>query len=116
MAEHVMAQILLIARRALEYRALQAERRWVPHGGWPTSGLIHPEGKTLGLVGLGKSALALARRARAFGMRVVGVRRTPTARLPNVETIYPPERLGEMLARADFVAVLVPLTDQTHRL
>jgi phosphoglycerate dehydrogenase-like enzyme len=116
MAEHVMAQILLIARRALEYRALQAERRWAPHGGWPTSGLIQVEGKTLGLVGLGKSALALARRARAFGMHVIGARRTPGGRLPNVEAIYPSEQLGEMLARADFVAVLVPLTDRTHRL
>ena len=116
MAEHVMAQILLIARRALEYRALQAERRWVPHGGQPTADLIQVEGKTLGLVGLGKSALATARRARAFGMRVIGVRRTPGGRLPNVAAIYPPERLGEMLAGADFVAVLVPLTDHTHRL
>jgi phosphoglycerate dehydrogenase-like enzyme len=116
MAEHVMAQILLIARRALEYRALQVERRWVPHGDWPTTGLIQVEGKTLGLVGLGKSALAVARRARAFGMHVIGVRRTPGGRLPNVEAVYPTEQLGEMLARADFVAVLVPLTDRTHRL
>ena len=41
---------------------------------------------------------------------------SPGGRLPNVAAIYPPERLGEMLAGADFVAVLVPLTDQTHRL
>jgi phosphoglycerate dehydrogenase-like enzyme len=116
MAEHVMAQILLIARRSLEYRALQAERRWAPHGGWPTSGLIQVEGTTLGLVGLGKSALALARRARAFGMRVIGVRRQAGDRLPNVEAVYPPERLHELLAQADWVAVLVPLTDRTHGL
>ena len=110
-----MAQILLIARRALEYRALQAERRWTPPCGRPTIDLIQVEGKSFGLGRAGQSA----GRPRAGPGRSAcadGVRRTPDGRLPNVEAIYPPERLGEMLARADFVAVLVPLTDRTHRL
>lgn len=116
MAEHVMAQILLIARRALEYRALQAERRWARHNEWPTNDLIELAGKTLGIVGLGRAGLAVARRARAFGLRVIGTKRQVSARLPHVAAIYPPDRLLAVLAEADFVAILAPLTDATHRL
>jgi phosphoglycerate dehydrogenase-like enzyme len=115
MAEHVMAQMLVIARRALEYRALQAERRWATHGG-PGSSLIELQGATLGLIGLGKAGLAIARRARAFGMRVIAVKRTPVDRLPNVNAIYPANLLHEMQAQADFVAIVAPLTDETHGL
>jgi phosphoglycerate dehydrogenase-like enzyme len=116
MAEHVLAQILLISRRALEYRVLQAERRWARHGEWPTTELIQIKGKTLGIVGLGHAALATARRGRAFGMRVIGTKRSPVERLPSVDAIYPASRLRDMLAASDFVAILAPLTDETHRL
>ena len=116
MAEHVIAQILVIARRALEYRALQARHQWAPHNQPPTTELIQVHGKTLGLVGLGGAGLATARRAKAFGMRVVGTKRAPADRLPHVDEIFPATRLHDMLARSDFVAVTAPLTDQTHRL
>ena len=116
MAEHVLAQILLIARRALEYRALQAERRWVRHGEWPSNDLIELAGKTLGIVGLGRAGLAIARRARAFDLRVIGTKRQTEVRLPHVAAIYPPERLREMLSAADFVAITAPLTDATQGL
>jgi phosphoglycerate dehydrogenase-like enzyme len=116
MAEHVMAQLLLIARRALEYRALQAERRWARHDQWPTSDLIELAGKTLGIIGLGRAGLAVARRARAFDLRVIGTKRQAAARLPHVAAVYPPDRLHALLAEADFVAILAPLTDATHRL
>jgi phosphoglycerate dehydrogenase-like enzyme len=116
MAEHVMSQVLLFARRCLDFRALQAERRWASHDAWPTSGLIELHGATLGIVGLGGAGLATARRARAFGMRVIGTRRQADARLPHVHALYPPDRLHEMLARSDFVAVLAPLTDATRGL
>lgn len=116
MAEHAMAQILLIARRALEYRALQAERRWARHGEWPSNSLIELAGTTLGIVGLGNAALALARRAKPFGMRIIGTKRTPVARLPHIDRIYPPGDLRTVLAASDFVVILAPLTDATHRL
>lgn len=116
MAEHVMAQILLVARRALEYRSLQTQRQWARGSQSPTSRLIQVHGKTLGLVGLGGAGLATARRARAFGMRVIGVKRSPAERLPNVDEIYPPDRLRDVLAAADFVAITAPLTDATYHL
>jgi phosphoglycerate dehydrogenase-like enzyme len=116
MAEHVMAQILLIARRALDYRELQAKKEWAGFTRWPTTGLIQVHGKTLGLVGLGHAGLAIARRAKPFGMRVVGVKRTAVDHLPHVDAIYPVARLREMLAESDFVAITAPLTDATYHL
>jgi phosphoglycerate dehydrogenase-like enzyme len=65
---------------------------------------------------LGRAGLAVARRARAFGLRVIGVKRRPVERLPNVQAIYPTSQLTTMLAQADFVAILAPLTDETHGL
>lgn len=116
MAEQVLSQILLIGRRAFEYRTLQAQRRWARASGWPTSELIQIHGKTLGLIGLGYAGLAIAQRAKPFGMRVVGVKRTMVDRLDHVDVIYPSHRLREMLAQADFVAITAPLTDQTYHL
>jgi phosphoglycerate dehydrogenase-like enzyme len=111
-----MAQILLIARRALEYRALQADRRWGRAPGAPPPALLEVAGATLGVVGLGNAGLALARRATAFGMRVIGTKRTPAARLPHVDRVHPPGELHAVLAASDFVALTAPLTDATHRL
>ena len=116
MAEHVLAQNLLIARRALEYRSLQTERRWSGYHEWPTIDLIQVHGKTLGLVGLGNAALAIARRARPFGMRVIGIKRQFVDRLPCVDQVYPVSGLHQMLAQSDFVAITAPLTDATHHL
>jgi phosphoglycerate dehydrogenase-like enzyme len=116
MAEHVMAQILLISRRALEYRSLQEDRHWARHDEWPTTDLIELKGKTLGIVGLGHAGIATARRAKAFEMRVIGTKRTVDNRLPNVDRIYPASELQAVLGQSDFVAILAPLTDETHRM
>ncbi len=116
MAEHVLAQILLVARRALEYRARQVCHEWCSHDQWPTTALIEVHGATLGLVGLGRAGRSRARRAKAFGMRVVGTKRTLVDCLPHVDRIYPADQLRAMLAESDFVAILALLTDATHRL
>ena len=82
------------------------------------------DGATLVVVGYGRVGRAIGTAARAFGLHVVGVRRgaeRPGERLgeggddATVE-IVAPERLHEVLARADYVAVAVPLTAATHHL
>ena len=62
-------------------------------------------GRTLGIVGLGRSGSALAEAARALGMRVVGVRSTNSR-----------NELDELFALADVVSVHCPLTDATRGL
>lgn len=73
-------------------------------------------GQTMVVVGLGSIGGRLARYARAFGLRVVGVRRTPAAIEDGVEEWLPPDRLREALPRADVLAITVPLTSDTRGL
>jgi glyoxylate reductase len=85
------------------------------HGRWSgwgfTTHLAHDvHGATLGLVGYGRIAQAVARRAAGFDMEVLHTTRTPTG-LPG----YVGE-LGELLNRSDIVSLHVPLTESTHHL
>jgi D-2-hydroxyacid dehydrogenase (NADP+) len=70
-------------------------------------------GQTLCVVGLGDIGSALARKANALGMRVIGVRRSSQP-VPGVDTIYSPEQRIEALAQADHVALCLPLTSETR--
>ena len=115
MADHVMAQILVFSRRVLEVHALQRERRWGGHDD-TLDQVGDLRGKTLGIVGLGNVGLAIARRARPFGMRVIGTKRSAVAKLPNVSRVLAPSQLREVLAEADFVALTAPLTEETRGL
>ena len=72
-------------------------------------------GKTLLIVGLGHTGRAIAQRARAFGMTVLGTRANPQE-MENVDEVHGSHDLQSLLARADFVSVSTPLTDQTRGL
>jgi glyoxylate reductase len=85
------------------------------HGRWTGWGfnthLSHDvHGATLGLVGYGRIARAVAQRASGFDMLVLHTSRTDTG-----EPGYVRE-LAELLARADIVSLHVPLTESTHHL
>jgi glyoxylate reductase len=85
------------------------------HGRWPgwgfTTHLSHDvHGATLGLVGYGRIARAVAQRAAGFDMEVLHTSRTDTGLRG-----YVPE-LGDLLARSDIVSLHVPLTEATHHL
>lgn len=74
-------------------------------------------GKTLGVVGLGATGRALARIARGFGMEVIAVRRTAgTGAEQDASWVGGPDALDELLGRADYVSLHVPLTDATRGL
>jgi D-3-phosphoglycerate dehydrogenase / 2-oxoglutarate reductase len=114
MAEHVMALLLAWARRLPYMMGAMREGNW--------SARHHPEvhrlaGQTLGLVGFGTSARAVAVRARAFGMRLLAWARNPekhqeeASRL-GVELAW----LDRVLEESDFVSVHLPLTSGTRHL
>lgn len=109
LAEHAMMLMIMLNRDAPRWLRAQAERRWEYR--------IHPElnGMTCGIIGLGNSGQDLAQKAKAFHMRVLGMRRTaqPTA---GVDEIYTHDRLHEFLAQSDFVVVLAPLTPETTKM
>ncbi len=109
LAEHVILLMLMLARNVPRVLRAQQEHRW--------DKFIHGEltGQTLGIIGLGNSGQDLARKAKAFHMRVLGVRRTPTP-CPDVDEQFPRERLHDFLAQCDWVAMTAPLTAETHHM
>lgn len=114
-ADTVFALILASARRVVELAEL------VKAGGWTASlGEAHfgtdVHGKTLGIVGMGRIGGAVARRAAlGFGMKVLYSNRS---RNEAAERAYGAQHrtLSALLAEADFVVTLVPLSPATERL
>jgi phosphoglycerate dehydrogenase-like enzyme len=115
-AEHVMAAILQVAVD------LPGRDRRFRGGSWedsPRTGAAgRPElaGKTLGCVGYGSIGRAVARRARAFDMRVVAVTRSPRAAEPEPDLLVGFDRLSEVLTAADFLVIACPLNEGTRGL
>jgi glyoxylate reductase len=103
---------LLILAATRSSTAAEDDLRHGRWGGWGfTTHLSHDvHGATLGLIGYGRIARAVAQRAAGFDMEVLHTSRTDTG-LPG----YVAE-LGELLARADIVSLHVPLTESTHHL
>ncbi len=106
LAEHAMMLMLMLNRDARRWLKAQDEHRW-DH--WS-----HPElnGLTCGIIGLGYSGQDLALKCKAFHMRTLGIRRTPQP-TPNVDEVFPHERLHDLLAASDFVVVTAPRTPET---
>jgi len=115
-AEHVMALILALARRLPEARDNQAKRVWRGMIGDPTQREDELAGKTLLIVGLGQIGDRLAQLAKAFDMRVIGIRRNPRAGVGHADAVHGMSDLHALLPQADFVALTCPLTAETEKL
>ncbi|UVL21489.1 D-glycerate dehydrogenase [Pseudomonas sp. B21-023] len=114
-ADTGFALILACARRVVELDG------WIRAGHWragigPAQFGCDVQGKTLGIVGMGRIGEALARRAHAgFGMRVLYHTRSPR---PEVEARYGAgyRSLDALLAESDFICLCLPLTGATQNL
>ncbi|MGI9437374.1 MAG: NAD(P)-dependent oxidoreductase [Geminicoccaceae bacterium] len=73
-------------------------------------------GKTLGCIGYGTIGRAVARRARAFGMRVMAVTRTPRAMDPEPDWLGGLGLTAALIEASDFVLVACPLNGETRSL
>jgi glyoxylate reductase len=100
-ADLTMALILAVMRRILEG---DEEIRTTGRCEWEPLKLLGSsmQGKTLGILGMGRIGTAVATRARAFGMEIVGVHRG--------------DSLDELLSASDVVSLHVPLSRETHHL
>jgi phosphoglycerate dehydrogenase-like enzyme len=94
------------------FRARGWDGRQVASG--PTHGEVR--GATLGIVGYGHIGHEVAVRARAFGMDVVGIRRSQPPCPPELEWLGTMARLDELLSVSDFVLVACDLNDATKGL
>lgn len=106
-ADFALGLLLGVARRLHEADAYVRAGRWVGFQPGVWDGMVLG-GKTLGIVGLGKIGRAVAQRARAFGMSVLGHSRSACADGTGTP-------LEELLALSDVVSLHVPLTSETRQ-
>ncbi len=117
-AEYVTGAMLIFARKWDEMFQLQMRHEWASGRTWGALRGVSLEKQTLGIVGLGAIGRRVARLGRAYGMRVLGLRRkvAPGEQDPDCDQIYQSDQLLEMLEASDYVVVSVPLTQQTTNL
>jgi phosphoglycerate dehydrogenase-like enzyme len=109
LAEFAIASILFFAK---DLRRLVRNQQ---AGEWKQFDIELIRGRVLGIVGYGDIGRESARLARAFGMKVVAVRRRAVSNQdPDLERTYSPDGLREMLAICDYVLVTTPLTPETR--
>jgi D-3-phosphoglycerate dehydrogenase len=113
-AEHTMCLLLALARR-LPWM-MQAMRR----GDWSARhdpGVHRIAGRTLGMVGFGAGAKAVAQRARGFGLNICAWARTPERHQPDADRLgVQLFALDRLLEESDFVSIHLPLTPDTRHL
>lgn len=113
-AQTGFAGILMLARGFGSHIHSQCRREWNPlHGDRLPDDL---RGQTLLLIGVGAIGTVLAGYARAFGLKVIGVRRSPLKPGEPVDEMHPPSKLPELLPRADWIVIACPLTKETLNL
>lgn len=110
LAEWVVLQILQLTKRARFFLRNQEERRWQK-----ARDLTELAGRTACIVGFGDVGRAVAKRLRAFDVRIVAVDAAPIDS-PLADETLGVDALGPALAAADFVVLTVPLTPDTRHL
>jgi len=111
-AEHAFSLLLCVARKIPQADASMREKNWDRKN---FEG-VELYNKTLGVIGMGRIGSELARRAIAFGMRVVAYDpylSATRARALQVELV---DELDDLLAGADFISLHTPLTPETRHL
>lgn len=116
-ADTVFALLMATSRRVVELANLVREGHWTKNIGEDLFGFdVH--GKTIGLLGFGRIGQAIARRAAlGFGMPVLYHARRPVdlaTQAPELQGRATHTPLNELLARADFVVAMLPLSDATR--
>jgi len=106
LADYAMGYIHLLARRQHEVNARVKAGEWYKVRG------VSLAGKTLGIVGLGSSGRALARRGAAASMRVIGYDIVDVAEMAECEVVD----LETLLAESDIISLQVPATEEARHL
>jgi len=107
MAEYALGAMLHFSLNFDAFRAAQARRDWI-------AGRVAPiAGRTVVIVGLGRTGRAAAQRFKAMGMRVLGLRARP-APTEAVDEVHALDALPSLLTQADFILVCVPLLPETR--
>lgn len=108
MRETVASLMLALSRDTTRLVHNKAAHRWDRGERWPLLA-----GKTAVIVGIGVSGIAIGELLKAFGMRVVGVSRTPR-NVAGFDAMVPTERLAEAAADADYLINVLPASEENR--
>lgn len=108
MTDHIMGMILAFSRDFLPAIRHQKDRLWTYD-----FQLTELRGKELLIVGAGSIGQMLAKKAKAFEMRVVGLKRTPEE-LRDFDVVLPLDDMLKAMETADYIVILAPLTKETR--
>lgn len=106
-AEYVICYILSLYHKTFDFMKFQMNKTWK---------ILKPleiKDKTLGLIGLGNIGKEIAKKAKAFDMKVVGIKRTQEE-VKYVDKIF--TDLDEVMKISDFIVLAVPFTEKTKNL
>jgi phosphoglycerate dehydrogenase-like enzyme len=113
-AQTALTGLLMLARGFPHWLKAQREHRWDP-----VRLQVSPrdlKGQTVLVYGLGEIGREFARLAKALGLYVIGVRRSPRRADDPVDELRTPDQLDQLLPRADWLMLACPLTAETRGL
>jgi phosphoglycerate dehydrogenase-like enzyme len=116
LAEHAMMFMLALSYDVPGLLAQQKKHIWGGLSDYSRRSSLY--GKTVGIIGVGKTGSELARRCQAFQMKVLGFRRKAEP-VPCVDIMYSSEKnngFTELLCQSDYVVLCVSLSDETYHL
>ena len=113
-SEFVMSAILYFAKRFKDCQKFMQTKNWTQ---WQVAKqMVQLKGKTIGIIGFGSLGKAIAKKAKAFDMKVIATRRLQkkVEHKKTVDELIPVSNLSHLLKNSDFVVVACPLTPLTR--
>lgn len=113
LAEFCLMVMLMFNKGLLRVLADQKRRHWERYAGTDL------RGRTLGIIGVGRVGQEVARIGRALGMRVLGVKRRVsevTAASLDLDELYLPQQLPEVLKQSEYLVLITPHTPYTEKM
>ncbi len=111
LGDHVFGMILMLAHRWPDLLADQRAHHW--GAGEYNSRFVELSGRTMVILAVGAIGAAVARRAKGFGMTVIGVDKRTDPVPEGVDEVWGLERLDEALALSDWFVIAAPRTRET---
>jgi phosphoglycerate dehydrogenase-like enzyme len=116
-AEHAIAVLLALAKRLPQAIRYQAKRQWSRDQLWQERPRPREvDGATVVVVGMGSIGAEFTRRAKALGMRVLGVRENPRKGSGGADQVCGLAEIESVLPQADFVVLCTPVTPATRHI
>ncbi len=113
MTELLFGMMLTFTRKLRTFDKQKAQKVWDVS---PFREMELLSGSTIGILGLGSIGSEIAKVAKGFGMRVMGLRNNPALPAQHVDVVLGPENLQHLLEESDHLVVVLPLTKKTRNL